>query len=105
MENLAWQGIISGTMGNLLLSTYFASVLEWSAFRIQFVGVVMNYFVASQIWWAGFFPNAQFWGVAGVIVVGLAFPMLFAASAIPDGWFKMWQEATTPVGLAALIFS
>lgn len=104
MKDLAWSGFVSGSMGNLLLATYFSGVNEWAQVRVQAIGAITNYFVASQVYAAGYFPSVQFWSLAAVLGVGLLIPLLFALGTVSLEKFALWQEATIPLGLASLVF-
>merc|ERR1712176_1147388 len=105
MKNSSWVGFVSGSMGNLLLTTYFATIEEWAQVRVQGVGAITNYFVASQVFMAGYFPKPQFWTLFAVMSIGLLIPLLFAVGCLSSSRFSLWAEFTTPVGLAALVFS
>jgi len=105
MKGLSWTGYVSGSMGNVLLATYFASISEWAQVRVQAIGAITNYFVATQVYMAGYFPAPQFWTLAMVLLVGLMFPTLLALGAISRNTFSVWKEATTAIGLEALAFS
>lgn len=105
MADLQWPGYISGSMGNLLLATYFASVPDWAAVRVQAIGAITNFFVATQIYIAGYFPTTQFWTLAAIILIGLIIPSMYAIGCMPSRLFASWQEATTPIGFSALLFS
>merc|ERR1712137_368945 len=72
-----------GGLGNLMLSTYFASQHEWAAVRVQAVGAITTF----------------------IVTTGLGMALGRALQVIPDRWFSIWQEVTTPIGLGALIVS
>mmetsp|Transcript_104727 Transcript_104727/g.295969 ORF Transcript_104727/g.295969 Transcript_104727/m.295969 type:complete len:361 (+) Transcript_104727:42-1124(+) len=103
LAGLAWQGFLTGALGNLLLCTYFAGKREWAAVRVQAIGAATNFAVVVQIWVAGYCPSVPFWIFAAVIVAGLLVPLLRACRAFPDTAFQMWNQATTAIGLAALL--
>mmetsp|Transcript_21952 Transcript_21952/g.61365 ORF Transcript_21952/g.61365 Transcript_21952/m.61365 type:complete len:351 (-) Transcript_21952:176-1228(-) len=105
MKSLAWSGFVSGSVGNLLLATYFAGVSEWAAVRVQMIGAITNYFVATQVFFAGYFPAPQFWTLVVVITIGLVIPFLYACGMLSASTFSSWKEATTAIGLAAIAFT
>jgi len=105
MAKLAWSGYVSGSCGNLLLATYFSSINEWAQVRVQAVGAITNYFVATQVYLHGDFPAVQFWTLAALIAIGLLMPLLYALNVLSEAMFNGWKEATTPIGFGALIFS
>jgi hypothetical protein len=105
MADLAWSGYVSGSLGNLLLCTYFASVGEWAQVRVQAIGAITNYFVAAQVYIAGYFPAPQFWTLATLITVGVLIPLLYALKCLSDKTFHTWVEGTTPIGFSGLLFA
>jgi len=103
LAGLAWQGFLTGALGNLLLCTYFAGKREWAAVRVQAIGAATNFAVVVQIWFAGYCPTVPFFVFAVVITIGLLIPLLKACRAFPARAFQLWNQATTAIGLAALL--
>lgn len=103
LAGLAWQGTTTGALGNLLLCTYFASKREWAAVRVQAIGAITNFAVVVQIWHAGYCPQIPFFVFLAIIGVGLVIPSLKAVRCLPERAFSAWQEATTAIGLGALL--
>uniref|UniRef100_A0A7S1QUF6 Uncharacterized protein n=1 Tax=Alexandrium catenella TaxID=2925 RepID=A0A7S1QUF6_ALECA len=103
LAGLAWQGTTTGALGNLMLCTYFASKREWAAVRVQAIGAITNFMVVTQIWHAGYCPTVPFFVFLAIICVGLVIPLLKAVRCLPARAFSVWTEATTAIGLGALL--
>jgi len=103
LAGLAWQGYVTGALGNLLLCTYFTSKKEWAAVRVQAIGAITNFAVVVQIWLAGYCPQVAFFVFATIIAVGLVIPLLRIVRCLPARGFSLWQEVTTAIGMGALL--
>ena len=72
LANLPWMGYSTGILGNMLLLSYFVSMKEKSAARVQAIGVITSALVVGQIFRAGFMPEEAFLAIVPAIVGGLA---------------------------------
>lgn len=107
---LAWAGIASGGLGNLLLASFFAAANETKQACIQMIGALTNIFVVVQIF---MFKGPS--GNHGVPVVPFATLMVLSAIGLVmpvssmcgtmKGPFQVWLKLTTVIGMGALFFS
>jgi len=104
-DALAWQAYGMGGLGDLCMSTYFASQNEWAAVRFQVFGTSTSWVVLYQMCMAGKTPFPALVGLSVVYGMGLLMAATKACGICPEKVFTTWQEFTTPIGMGACCFS
>ena len=102
LANLPWMGYSTGILGNMLLLSYFVSMKERSAARVQAIGVITSALVVGQIFWAGFMPAEAFFAIMPAIVGGLALNFLNMMGKLPAKVWSGWSKAGGLLGFVAL---
>ena len=95
-------GYSTGILGNMLLLSYFVSMKEKSAARVQAIGVITSALVVGQIFRAGFMAEEAFWAIVPAIVGGLALNFLNMLDKLPAKVWNVWSKVGGLLGFAAL---
>jgi len=104
-DALAWQAYGMGGLGDLSMSTYFASQDEWAAVRFQVFGTSTSWVIIVQMWMAGKCPLPALVCLSLIYGTGLLMVATKACGIVPKKVFQKWQEFTTPIGMGACCFS